>query len=130
MVALLTQGISLPKLGLGTFRMPRDACRQAVASALDLGYRHIDTAEMYGNEDAVGEAIAASGIARSDLHVTTKVWHENLAAEPIRRALHASLERLKLDFVDLCACCPGVDTPHGNPGDRELMYGTQRRRKS
>lgn len=101
MVALLTQGISLPKLGLGTFRMSGDACRQAVASALDLGYRHIDTAEMYGNEDAVGEAIAASGIARSDLHVTTKVWHENLAAEAIRRALDTSLERLKLDFVDL-----------------------------
>jgi 2,5-diketo-D-gluconate reductase B len=101
MVALLTQGISLPKLGLGTFRLPRDACRQAVTSALDLGYRHIDTAEMYGNEDAVGEAIAASGIARSDLHVTTKVWHENLAGESIRRALDASLGRLKLDFVDL-----------------------------
>jgi len=76
---LQTQGISLPRLGLGTFRMQGELCRAAVESALDLGYRHIDTAEMYGNEDAVGAAIAASGVARKDLHVTTKVWHENLA---------------------------------------------------
>ena len=73
---LQTQGISLPRLGLGTFRMQGEVCRAAVESALALGYRHIDTAEMYGNEDAVGAAIAASGVARKELHVTTKVWHE------------------------------------------------------
>jgi 2,5-diketo-D-gluconate reductase B len=71
---LQTAGISLPKLGLGTFRMQGEACRAAVESALALGYRHLDTAEMYGNEEAVGAAIAASGIARKELHVTTKVW--------------------------------------------------------
>jgi 2,5-diketo-D-gluconate reductase B len=98
---LQTQGISLPRLGLGTFRMQGDACRAAVESALDLGYRHIDTAEMYGNEDAVGAAIAASRVARKDLHVTTKVWNENLAPEAIRRAFDASLNKLKLDSVDL-----------------------------
>jgi 2,5-diketo-D-gluconate reductase B len=98
---LQTQGISLPRLGLGTFRMQGDVCRAAVESALALGYRHIDTAEMYGNEDAIGSAIAASGVARKDLHVTTKVWHENLAAEAIRRAFDSSLNKLKLDFVDL-----------------------------
>jgi len=65
---LQTQGISLSKLGLGTFRMQGDACRAAVESALALGYRHLDTAEMYGNEEAIGAAIAASGIARKDLH--------------------------------------------------------------
>ena len=69
---LQTQGISLPRLGLGTFRMQGDACRAAVESALALGYRHIDTAEMYGNEEPIGAAIAASKIARKDLHVTTK----------------------------------------------------------
>ena len=78
MERLQTQGISLPRLGLGTFRMQGDACRAAVESALALGYRHIDTAEMYGNEDAVGAAISASRLARSDLHVTTKVWYEIL----------------------------------------------------
>ena len=101
MESLKTQGISLPRLGLGTFRMQGDVCRAAVESALGLGYRHIDTAEMYGNEDAIGPAIAASGIARKDLHVTTKVWNENLAPEAIRKAFDTSLKKLKLDHVDL-----------------------------
>src|SRR6202040_123912 len=78
-----------------------EACRAAVESALPLGYRHIDTAEMYGKEDAIGAAIAASSLARKDLHVTTKVWHENLAADAIRRAFDASLKKLRLDHVDL-----------------------------
>jgi 2,5-diketo-D-gluconate reductase B len=98
---LQTQGISLPRLGLGTFRMQGDACRAAVESALALGYRHIDTAETYGNEEAIGAAIAGSGIARKDLRVTTKVWHENLAPDAIRRAFDASLKKLRLDHVDL-----------------------------
>jgi 2,5-diketo-D-gluconate reductase B len=98
---LQTQGISLPRLGLGTFRMQGDACRAAVESALTLGYRHIDTAEMYGNEEAIGAAIAASRLARGDLHVTTKVWNENLAPDAIRRSFEASLKKLRLDQVDL-----------------------------
>ena len=98
---LQTQGIRLPRLGLGTFRLQGDACRVAVESALGLGYRHIDTAEMYGNEDSIGAAIAASGVARNDLHVTTKVWNENLAPDAIRRAFDASLNKLGLDHVDL-----------------------------
>ncbi len=98
---LQSQGVSLPRLGLGTFRMQGDVCRAAVESALGLGYRHIDTAEMYANEDAIGPAIAASGVARKDLHVTTKVWHENLAPDAIRRAFDTSLQKLKLDHVDL-----------------------------
>src|SRR6201996_2983944 len=81
--------------------MQGDVCRGAVESALALGYRHIDTAEMYANEEAIGPAIAASGVARKDLHVTTKVWHENLAPDAIRRAFDASLKKLKLDHVDL-----------------------------
>jgi 2,5-diketo-D-gluconate reductase B len=98
---LETQGISLPRLGLGTFRMQGAACQEAVESALALGYRHIDTAEMYGNEEAVGAAIAASGVARSELHITTKVWHDHLAPDAIARALDASLDRLGLDHIDL-----------------------------
>jgi 2,5-diketo-D-gluconate reductase B len=101
MESLKTQGISLPRLGLGTFRMQGDVCRAAVESALGLGYRHIDTAEMYGNEEAVGAAIAASGIAPKDLHITTKVWNENLAPDAIRRAFDTSLKKLKLDRIDL-----------------------------
>ena len=98
---LQTQGISLPRLGLGTFRMQGDGCRAAVESALVLGYRHIDTAVMYGNEEQIGAAIAAAGVARRDLHVTTKVWNENLAPDAIRRAFDASLKKLRLDRIDL-----------------------------
>ena len=97
---LQTHGIRLPRLGLGTYRM-QEVCRAAVESALALGYRHIDTAEMYGNEDAIGAAIAAARIKRGDLHVTTKVWNENLAPDAIRRAFDGSLKKLRLDQVDL-----------------------------
>lgn len=101
METIKTQGIAMPKLGLGTFRMEGDVCRAAVESALSLGYRHIDTAEMYGNEEAIGAAIAASRVPRGELHVTTKVWYENLSPDAIRRAFDASLKKLRLDHVDL-----------------------------
>jgi 2,5-diketo-D-gluconate reductase B len=101
METVQTQGISMPRLGLGTFRMQGDICRAAVESALQLGYRHIDTAEMYGNEEAVGAALASAAVPRKDLHITTKVWHENLAPDAIRHAFDTSLNKLKLDYVDL-----------------------------
>jgi 2,5-diketo-D-gluconate reductase B len=96
-----TQGIALPKLGLGTWRLAGSAGQAAVESALALGYRHIDTAEMYGNEAEVGAALAASGIPRGEVHVTTKCWPDNLAPEALRRAFDASLKKLRLDAVDL-----------------------------
>jgi 2,5-diketo-D-gluconate reductase B len=101
MQAFKTNGIAIPKLGFGTFRMPGGGCQPVVESALASGYRHIDTAEMYENEEAVGAAIAAAGVPRNDLFVTTKVWHENLAPDAIRRAFDRSLAKLKLDCVDL-----------------------------
>src|ERR1700741_4066310 len=101
MDTIQTQGLPIPRLGLGTFRMQGDVCRAAVESALSMGYRHIDTAEMYGNEEAIGAAIAASRVPRAELHVTTKVWNENLAPDAIRRAFDASLKKLRLDHVDL-----------------------------
>lgn len=101
MQTLTTQGVSLPKLGLGTFRLTGDECRRAVESALALGYRHIDTAEMYANEEAVGAALASSGIPRGEVFITTKVWPDHLTPPAIRTALAASLEKLRLDQVDL-----------------------------
>src|SRR6201996_6714151 len=98
---LQTQGIRMPRLGLGTFRMQGDVCRAAVESALALGYRHIDTAEMYANEEPIGAAIAASKVARKDLHVTTKVWNENLSPDAMRKAFDNSLKKLRLDHIDL-----------------------------
>ncbi|MCS0495700.1 aldo/keto reductase [Ancylobacter sp. MQZ15Z-1] len=96
-----TQGVAIPRLGFGTFRMPGADARPAVESAIALGYRHIDTAAMYENEAAVGAAIAASGIAREAFFVTTKVWHDQLAPDALARAFDASLRRLGLDHVDL-----------------------------
>jgi 2,5-diketo-D-gluconate reductase B len=109
-----TQGIRMPRLGFGTFRMQGDVCRAAVESALALGYRHLDTAEMYANEEEVGAAIAASGIPRSELHVTTKVWNENLAPDAMRRAFDTSMKKLRLDVLDLYLVHwpkPGMDLP-------------------
>jgi len=94
-------GISLPKLGLGTFKLTGDEGQKAVENALALGYRHIDTAEMYDNEEAVGAAIKAAGVPRGDLHVTTKVWFNHLAPDAMRRACDTSLKKLGLDQLDL-----------------------------
>jgi 2,5-diketo-D-gluconate reductase B len=93
--------LTMPKLGLGTWRMSGADCTDAVMRALDLGYRHIDTAEMYGNEAEVGDALARTSVARDSIHVTTKVWWEHLAPDALRRSADQSLAKLKLDFVDL-----------------------------
>jgi len=102
MDTIITRGVSIPRLGFGTFRMPGGGCQPVVESALALGYRHLDTAAMYENEDAVGAAIAASNVARGELFVTTKVWHDQLGTkDSIRRAFDTSIGKLKLDYVDL-----------------------------
>ena len=101
METITTQGVPIPRLGIGTFRMPGADAQPVVESAIALGYRHIDTAAMYENEAAVGAAIAASGIARHKLFVTTKVWHDQLAPAALHRAFDASLRKLGLDHVDL-----------------------------
>src|ERR1700719_5333640 len=102
METIITRDVSIPRLGFGTFRMPGGGCQPAVESALALGYRHLDTAAMYENEDAVGAAIAASNVPRSELFVTTKVWHDRLGTkDAIRRAFDTSIGKLKLDYVDL-----------------------------
>ena len=94
-------GASIPALGLGTWTLKGDACAEIVDHALKTGYRHLDTAAMYGNEDAVGAGLRASGIARDDVFVTTKVWWTNLAAKDLRKSAEESLKLLGLDQVDL-----------------------------
>ena len=101
MDTISSQGVAIPRLGFGTFRMPGRGAQPVVESAIALGFRHIDTAAMYENEDAVGAAIAASGVGRDDLFVTTKVWRDQLAPDALRRAFDASLGKLRLDHVDL-----------------------------
>lgn len=98
---LETPRLSIPRLGLGTWPMRGAEAQRAVESALALGYRHIDTAAMYGNEDAVGAGIAASGVRREEIFLTTKVWWTELAPEALRASAEASLERLGTPFADL-----------------------------
>jgi len=94
-------GLKMPKLGLGTWRMKGEDCTASVEGALARGYRHIDTAQMYGNEDAVGDALANTSVARGDIHLTTKVWWENLAPDAMKRSLDNSLQFLRTSYVDL-----------------------------
>ena len=94
-------GASIPALGLGTWTLKGDACAELVAHALSIGYRHVDTAAAYGNEEAVGAGLRAAGLARDEVFVTTKVWWKDLAATDLRRSAEASLARLGLDRVDL-----------------------------
>lgn len=94
--------MQIPSLGLGTFRLQDQVVIDSLRSGLELGYRHIDTAQIYGNEAAVGRAIADSGVARDELFVTTKIWTDNLAAGKLIPSLRESLERLGLERVDLC----------------------------
>jgi len=79
MKSINTQGVNIPRLGFGTFRMPGGESQPVVESAIALGFRHLDTAAMYENEAAVGAAIATSGAERAELFVTTKVWHDQLS---------------------------------------------------
>jgi diketogulonate reductase-like aldo/keto reductase len=94
-------GARIPALGLGTWNLRGVECGKAVANALALGYRHIDTAAMYGNEREVGEGLRASGVARDDVFVTTKVWSSDIGAGDLQRSAEASLARLQMSVVDL-----------------------------
>ncbi len=94
-------GAGVPALGLGTWTLKDAQCARIVEKALRLGYRHIDTAAMYANEEAVGAGLRASGVARDDVFVTTKVWWTDLAADDLRRSAERSLRHLGLDAVDL-----------------------------
>jgi len=94
-------GRKMPALGLGTWQMSGSGCERAVRTALDIGYRHIDTAEMYGNEAEIGRALAASGIDRGSVFVTTKIWSNHLRAKDVGPTVEASLRKLRSDYVDL-----------------------------
>lgn len=94
-------GASIPAIGLGTWELSGETGHDIVRQALSIGYRHVDTAAMYGNEREVGEAIRSSGVARDEVFVTTKVWWDDLAPADLRRSAEQSLQRLGLDQVDL-----------------------------
>jgi 2,5-diketo-D-gluconate reductase A len=97
----LHNDVEIPQLGFGVFQVPPEDTQEVVEQALDTGYRHIDTAAAYRNEKGVGAAIAASGLAREDVFVTTKLWNSDQGFETTLAAFDASLERLGFEYVDL-----------------------------
>ncbi|MGW0553965.1 aldo/keto reductase [Streptomyces sp. NPDC002926] len=97
----LNNGVAMPQLGFGVWQVPDDEAAKVVGTALDAGYRSIDTAAIYENEEGTGRAVAASGIAREDLFITTKLWNSEQGHDSTLRAFDASLDKLGLDYVDL-----------------------------
>jgi 2,5-diketo-D-gluconate reductase B len=95
------KGAQVPALGFGTWELEEGDCKEGVRHALELGYRHVDTAQIYGNEAEVGAGIAAASVPREDIWLTTKVWYEKASADQVKRSTEESLEKLGTEYVDL-----------------------------
>ncbi len=108
------KGEQVPSLGLGTYRLTGDACERAVRRALAMGYRHVDTAQMYGNEAEVGQGIEDAGVDRGEIFLTTKVWPSDFAHDSLISKTRESLKKLRTEFVDLLLMhWPGDGVPLG-----------------
>ena len=112
----LNNGVEMPLMGYGVWQIAPEACEQYVSEALKAGYRSIDTAQAYYNEEGVGEAISKSGIPRQELFLTTKVWISNAGEEKAAQSIDESLRKLKTDYIDLLL----IHQPFGD------YYGTYR----
>lgn len=97
----LSNGVKMPKLGYGVYQIDKEECERCVLDALKVGYRHIDTAQSYFNEEEVGNAIAKSGIPREQIFLTTKVWVENYGYDETRKSVLESMRKLKTNYIDL-----------------------------
>lgn len=112
-------GAAIPAIGFGTWQLTGDTCRQAVAVALEAGYRHLDTAAMYGNEEEVGAALKAGGLKRDAVFLTTKVRPDDVAPGQLERAAEASVKRLGVDQVDLLL----IHWPRADLSAADMMRG-------
>ena len=97
---ILNNGVEMPLIGYGVFQISPEICTRCVREALDVGYRSIDTAQAYYNEEAVGTALKESGIAREDIFLTTKVWISNAGEEKAAKSIDESLRKLQTDYLD------------------------------
>ena len=97
----LSNGVKMPKLGFGVFQIPKEECERCVLDAIQTGYRHIDTAQSYFNEEEVGNAISKCGVPREELFITTKVWIDNYGYEKAKESVLNSMKKLKTDYIDL-----------------------------
>ena len=98
----LSNGVQMPQLGYGVYQVTQDECERCVSDALKAGYRAIDTAQSYFNEEQVGAAIEHSGVARGDIFLTTKVWAEHYGYEAAKESVMESMRKLRTDYLDLC----------------------------
>lgn len=112
----LNNGLKMPILGFGVFQIPKEDTEKCVLDAIEVGYRLFDTAQSYGNERAVGNAIKASGLDRSEFFITTKLWISEMGYEKAKKSIEGSLERLQMDYLDLLL----IHQPFGD------YYGTYR----
>ena len=112
----LSNGVEMPVLGYGVYQVSPSECERCVSDAISVGYRSIDTAQAYGNEEGVGAAISKSGVARGDLFITTKVWISNAGYERAKASIDESLRKLRSDYIDLLL----IHQPFGD------YYGTYR----
>lgn len=120
----LNNGVKMPALGFGVFQIPdAAACEKAVLTALEAGYRLIDTASSYKNEEAVGNALQKSGINREELFVTTKLWIADTGYEKTKQAFETSLNKLQLDYLDLYLIHQPFGDVHGSWRAMEELYG-------
>lgn len=99
---ILSNGVRMPMLGYGVYQVTKDECERCVSDALRLGYRSIDTAQSYFNEEEVGNAIAKSGIARDEIFLTTKIWIEHYGYEQTKASVRESMRKLQVEHLDLC----------------------------
>ena len=118
----LSSGLKMPQLGYGVYQVTQDECERCVRDALEVGYRHIDTAQSYFNEEQVGAAVAASGVDRGDIWLTTKVWLEHYGEGATRASVEESLRKLKTDYLDLVLLHQPFSDAYGAWRDLVKLY--------
>ena len=119
----LSNGVRMPQLGYGVYQVSKDECERCVLDALKVGYRHIDTAQSYFNEEEVGTAIAKSGIVREEIFLTSKVWVEHYGYEQTKASVYESLRKLKTDYIDLMLLHQPFGDYYGAWRALEELYG-------
>lgn len=119
----LSNGVRMPQLGYGVYQVSKDECERCVLDALKVGYRHIDTAQSYFNEEEVGTAIAKSGILREEIFLTSKVWVEHYGYEQTKASVYESLRKLKTDYIDLMLLHQPFGNYYGAWRALEELYG-------
>ena len=118
----LNNGIKMPKLGYGVYQLSNEECERCVLDAISAGYRSIDTAQSYGNEEAVGNAINKCGVPREELFITTKVWITNGGYEKAKESLEESLRKLQTEYIDLCLIHQPFNDYYGTYRAMEVAY--------